>query len=146
MYLQRKKCTNERTMTFLYRLKQDSQDAKSPNSKPLCLASRHLYHILSLIEVNALLLRDINRSTTEASLLLLVLLLGEALALGDNQILMSTLGVRHGDVGVGCEPGIDLDVFGDAREGLVGLLALQGGVGWQWGVVECGGGVGAVLL
>lgn len=83
-------------------------------------------------KVNTLLLRDINPSSPEAALLLLILLLCEALAPCDNQILVRTLAVRNRHILIGSEFLLDLDVLGDAAEGDVLLLTVLIGDG-IWG-------------
>lgn len=107
-----------------------------------------------IVKVDALAIRNVNHASPVAAPLHLVLLLGEALALCHNQILVRPLRVVDGDVGVGGEAGVDLDVLGDAREGLVlGFAAAlldgvrgQGRVGGVGrGLVEGDGGGGGVL-
>lgn len=56
--------------------------------------------------------------------LFLVLLFGEALALGDDQIAVSPLSVVVRDVGVGGKARVDILIGRDAREGNVLLLAV----------------------
>lgn len=80
--------------------------------------------------------RCIDVTSSVASSLFLVLLLGKALALGDTQIAVSTVGVVIRHVLVRGETWVDLQVFGDTTERLLvvfcALIRSVGGLGCRW--------------
>lgn len=96
-----------------------------------------------VVELEAFAARCVDQAAAVGAPLALVLLLCEALALGDNQLCVRAVGVVVGNVGVAGKLGEDLDVGLDALEAvfdvaalLVGLLlvvvalALVGGCRW----------------
>jgi hypothetical protein len=89
------------------------------------------YH-QSVIKLEPLPAGDVNRSTAVGAALLLVLLLGEALAAGDREILPSPLGVRVRDIIIG-DVVIGTGEFAEGRErGRAGtrvllLVSISGG-------------------
>lgn len=94
-----------------------------------------------VIELDAVTSVRINGTALVATTLLLVLLLGETLALGHNQILVSFAAPTMRIIleSVRAELLLDLDVLANAREGLVlhfakGLAAVvRVGGSWVWG-------------
>jgi hypothetical protein len=54
----------------------------------------------SVLELESLSTTNVNHAATIAATLLLVLLLGESLAPGHNQIIVCSVGVVVGDIGV----------------------------------------------
>jgi len=116
---------------------------------------------LSIFKLYALATRCINRTAAVRAPLLLVLLLGEALALCDNQVGVRAVGVVVGNVGVALELGIDVGVGFDALEAVLDVVLLSlwffgGGRAGEFALVggggdgrvggEGGGGVGALAL
>lgn len=93
-----------------------------------------------VIELDAVTSVRVNGTTLVATALLLIFLLGEALALGHNQILVGFAAptVRVVFKSVRAKLLFDLDVLANAREGLVlhfakGLAAVVRVGSWVWG-------------
>jgi hypothetical protein len=93
--------------------------AKAPMQPTLSILQYLVLYPSLILKLDSLLALNINVSALVASTLLLVLLLGKALALGDNQILMCLLRIIIRHVGIACQALIDLDIFGDSRETLI---------------------------
>lgn len=96
-------------------------------------------HRYLVIELDAVTGVHIDGTALVATALLLVLLLGEALALCHNQILVGFAAPTMRIVlkGIRAELFVDLDVLANARKGLVLHLArilatVVIGVGWVW--------------
>ena len=67
---------------------------------------------------------DVKRTTFIAATLLLVLLLGESLALCDDKVGVSTVGVIVGHIGVASELRIDVCIGFDALESVLNMVLL----------------------
>lgn len=87
----------------------------------LSIISERIRARLLIIELDALW-GEINRTTTVRPALLLVLLLGEALAAGNDEVAVRAVGVVIAHILITGEARIDILVLRDAREWHVGLL------------------------
>lgn len=97
-----------------------------PQSHAFCL----------ILEPDTLLSVYINVSSFITATLLLVLLLGEALSPGDNQILVSLLSIVVRNICVTGQAVINLDILWNSREWLVDLLLLQDWLWRQWRIED----------